>query len=100
MFNVCFYPPVSWQIVKTLDYSAGSSITQEQMKAIETLKRKELLGISNFDEDLVSLYPLTDFYKLEVFIDRYMDYEELSPNKDGGKVAAEQLNKLKLIETM
>lgn len=95
-----FTPPVSWQIVKTLDYSAGSSITQEQMKAIETLKRKELLGISNFDEDLVSLYPLTDFYKLEVFIDRYMDYEELSPNKDGGKVAAEQLNKLKLIETM
>jgi len=94
-----FTPPVSWQIVKTLDYSVGAELTSEQIKAIDSLKRRESIGIRNFDEDLVSLYPLTDFYKLEVFIDRYMDYEEMIPNKDGGKMATELLNKLKLIDT-
>ena len=94
-----FTPPVSWQIVKTLDYSVGAELTSEQIEAIDSLKRRESIGIRNFDEDLVSLYPLTDFYKLEVFIDRYMDYEEMIPNKDGGKMATELLNKLKLIDT-
>lgn len=95
-----FTPPVSWQIVKTLDYSAGSELTSDQIKAIATLKKKEAIGISNFDEDIVSLYPLTDFYKLEVFIDRYMDYDEIPPSKDGGKLAAELSNKLKRIDAM
>lgn len=94
-----FTPPVSWQIVKTLDYSAGSTMTDDQEKAIELLKSKQRTGITNFDEDLVSLYPLTDFYKLEVFIDRYMDYNALESIKDGGRMAAELLNKLNTIET-
>lgn len=94
-----FTPPVSWQIVNTLDYAAGSTMTEDQEKALEVLKRKQRTGIINFDEDLVSLYPLTDFYKLEVFIDRYMDYNTLSPVKDGGKLATELLNKLKSLET-
>lgn len=87
--------PVSWQILKTLDYSAGADMTPEQLDAINVLKKKEMMGIRNFDEDLVSLYPLTDFYKLEIFIHRYMDYAELSPKKDGGRMATEPSNGLK-----
>ncbi|EOU1298366.1 hypothetical protein ACNSWB_003805 [Cronobacter sakazakii] len=92
--------PVSWQILKTLDYSAGADMTPEQLDAIDVLKKKEMMGIRNFDEDLVSLYPLTDFYKLEIFIHRYMDYAELSPKKDGGRMATEPSNGLKHLNTI
>ncbi|WBT22696.1 hypothetical protein ACHOYD_17640 [Enterobacter hormaechei] len=93
-------PPVSWQILKTLNYSVGGEMTSEQLKAIDVLKKKEVMRIRNFDEDLVSLYPLTDFYKLEIFIHRYMNYAELPPGKDGDKMAAELSNKLKRIDDM
>lgn len=75
-------------------------MTSEQLKAIDVLKKKEVMRIRNFDEDLVSLYPLTDFYKLEIFIHRYMNYAELPPRKDGDKMAAELSNKLKRIDDM
>ncbi|EPN5138703.1 hypothetical protein ACT0HZ_004713, partial [Enterobacter hormaechei] len=88
------------QILKTLNYSVGGEMTSEQLKAIDVLKKKEVMRIRNFDEDLVSLYPLTDFYKLEIFIHRYMNYAELPPGKDGDKMAAELSNKLKRIDDM
>lgn len=73
-----FTPPVSWQVLKTLDYQFVGERTPEQANAANFLKRKERLsGISNFYEDIVKLYPLTDFYKLEVCIDRLFDYDKI-----------------------
>ncbi|HEJ8043926.1 hypothetical protein JY535_15250 [Serratia marcescens] len=73
-----FTPPVSWQVLKTLDYQFVGERTPEQVNAAKFLKRKERLsGISNFYEDIVKLYPLTDFYKLEVCIDQLFDYDRI-----------------------
>lgn len=66
-----FTPPMSWQVLKTLDYQSHFIMSNEQSNAINYLKKKEKLsGIANFEEDIVNLYPLTDFYKLEILVDR------------------------------
>lgn len=66
-----FTPPMSWQVLKTLDYQSHFIMSNEQSTAINYLKKKEKLsGIANFEEDIVNLYPLTDFYKLEILVDR------------------------------
>ncbi|EPY7163905.1 TPA: hypothetical protein PIO38_001981 [Klebsiella pneumoniae] len=76
LFN--FTPPVSWQVLKTLDYQLAIEKTQEQIEAINHLENKEIIsGIKDFDEELIKLYPLTDFYKLEVYIDRLFDYNTI-----------------------
>ena len=73
-----FTPPVSWQVLKTLEYQNAIPKTSEQGKAIRFLARKERLsGITDFDSDIIRLYPLTDFYKLEVCMDRLFDYSPI-----------------------
>ncbi|EIW8467479.1 hypothetical protein DV717_20820 [Klebsiella pneumoniae] len=73
-----FTPPVSWQVLKTLDYQLAIEKTKEQKEAINHLTIKELIsGIKDFDEDIIKLYPLTDFYKLEVCIDNLFDYNTI-----------------------
>lgn len=70
-----FTPPVSWQVLKTLEYQTAVDQTPEQEKAVKFLDRKErFTGIRDFDTDIIRLYPLTDFYKLEVCMDRLFDY--------------------------
>ncbi|HDD9541679.1 TPA: hypothetical protein PBQ66_003988 [Escherichia coli] len=84
-----FTQPVSWQVLKTLDYKIDNKINQEQEKAIHLLKQKERLsGIKDLNEDLINLYPLTDFYKLEQCMDRLLQYDVLEI-KSGGTLAAE-----------
>ncbi|EJD4123965.1 hypothetical protein M2B71_004443, partial [Escherichia coli] len=84
-----FTQPVSWQVLKTLDYKINNEINQEQEKAIHLLKQKERLsGIQDLNEDLINLYPLTDFYKLEQCMDRLLQYDVLEI-KSGGTLAAE-----------
>lgn len=74
-----FTPPVSWQVLKTLDYKIVGKNTQEQLDALEHLKyRENRSGITDFDEDLVKLYPLTDFYKLEVCLDQLFEYDKIN----------------------
>ncbi|AHW93183.1 hypothetical protein [Enterobacter asburiae] len=76
LFN--FTPPVSWQVLKTLDYQLTMTQTKEQAEAINHLRNREVIsGITDFDVDLIRLYPLTDFYKLEVYIDRLFDYNSI-----------------------
>ncbi|MBE3288623.1 hypothetical protein [Enterobacter cloacae complex sp. P31C] len=73
-----FTPPVSWQVLKTLDYQLTMTQTKEQAEAINHLRNREVIsGITDFDVDLIRLYPLTDFYKLEVYIDRLFDYNSI-----------------------
>ncbi len=72
---------MSWQVLKTLDYQNQFDISNEQKKAIDYLKKKEKLsGIANFEEDIVNLYPLTDFYKLELLVDRLFKHQKIELN--------------------
>lgn len=81
--------PVSWQVLKTLDYNLGRTSSKEKDEAEMLLKKKELLfGIKNFDEDLLNFYPLTDFFKLESSIDGLLEYGKLSNKPIGGELAA------------
>ncbi|MEQ0244351.1 hypothetical protein [Klebsiella sp. CN_Kp084] len=76
-----FTAPMSWQVLKTLDYQNQFDISNEQKKAIDYLKKKEKLsGIANFEEDIVNLYPLTDFYKLELLVDRLFKHQKIELN--------------------
>lgn len=76
-----FTPPVSWQVLKTLDYQLTIEKNAEQAEAINHLKDRETRsGIKDFDEDLIKLYPLTDFYKLEVSVDTLFDYDSIDAN--------------------
>ena len=75
-------PPVSWQVLKTLDYTVDMDGYSEVLSATRYLKRKERLsGIQNFDDDIVNLYPLTDFYKLEKCIDNLLEYDSIIDKK-------------------
>ncbi len=85
-----FTQPVSWQVLKTLDYKIDGELNEEQQKAMKVLERKErIVGISDLNEDLINLYPLTDFYKLEQCMDRLLQYAPIEI-KVGGTLAAEQ----------
>lgn len=79
--------PISWQVLKTLDYDVIDNEDSARQQAIHKLKRREhFYGIENFDEELFdSFYPLTDFFKLENSIDKLFEYSFL----DGDRMAAE-----------
>lgn len=82
--------PVSWQVLKTLNYNLGVTPSKEINEAEKLLRKKELfLGIKNFDEDLLNFYALTDFFKLERTIDGLLQYGTLSNQQIGGTLAAE-----------
>ncbi|EGJ7430151.1 hypothetical protein INE22_004670, partial [Escherichia coli] len=51
-------------------------------------QKERLSGIKDLNEDLINLYPLTDFYKLEQCMDRLLQYDVLEI-KSGGTLAAE-----------
>ncbi|HAP1726737.1 TPA: hypothetical protein ISA27_003819 [Escherichia coli] len=73
-----FTAPMSWQVLKTLDYQNQFEISNEQRIAIDYLRKKEKLsGIANFEEDIVKLYPLTDFHKLELLVDRLFKHQKI-----------------------
>jgi len=71
--------PVSWQVLKTLDYTYDiTENDDEERKAARYLRRKEKFsGIQDFDEDIISIYPLTDFHKLEKCVDNLLMYESI-----------------------
>ncbi|MCS2152408.1 hypothetical protein MUU49_07425 [Scandinavium goeteborgense] len=75
-------PPVSWQVLKTLDYTCEPNESDKVKSASRFLRRAESLqGIQNFDESIVHLYPLTDFYKLEKCMDNLLDYGIIKDKK-------------------
>ncbi|EUM54493.1 TPA: hypothetical protein ACTYOU_003827 [Enterobacter hormaechei] len=75
-------PPVSWQVLKTLDYTCEPSEGDRVKSASRFLRRTERLsGITNFDDSIVHLYPLTDFYKLEKCMDNLLEYDIIKDKK-------------------
>ena len=75
-------PPISWQVLKTLDYDLGITSEKEKSDAEDLLRTRQLMfGINNFDDDLLNFYPLTDFFKLEVSIDRLLQYGAITESK-------------------
>lgn len=75
-------PPVSWQVLKTLDYSCEPDERDRVKSASRFLRRTERLsGLKNFDDSIVHLYPLTDFYKLEKCVDNLLEYDVIKDKK-------------------
>ncbi|MEG8890236.1 hypothetical protein DMP35_23100 [Klebsiella variicola] len=75
-------PPVSWQVLKTLDYTCEPGEGDRVKSASRFLRRTERLsGIKNFDDSIVHLYPLTDFYKLEKCMDNLLEYDFIEDKK-------------------
>ncbi|EKY3086980.1 hypothetical protein RA970_000070 [Cronobacter dublinensis] len=75
-------PPVSWQVLKTLDYSCEPSEDDGVRSAARFLRTKERIsGMQSFDDNIVNLYPLTDFYKLEKCMDNLLEYGAIDDKK-------------------
>lgn len=75
-------PPVSWQVLKTLDYTCDPDERDKAKSASRFLRRNERLsGIKNFDDSIVHLYPLTDFHKLEKCMDNLLEYGVIEDKK-------------------
>lgn len=75
-------PPVSWQVLKTLDYTCEPEEKDKIKPASRYLGRAERLsGIKNFDDSIVHLYPLTDFFKLEKCIHNLLEYSAIKDRK-------------------
>ncbi|EPP1034746.1 hypothetical protein ACULWP_004131 [Cronobacter turicensis] len=73
-----FTAPMSWQLLKTLDYQSHMVMSNEQENAIAYFKAKvKLTGIANFEEDIVKLYPITDFYKLESLLGDLFEHQKI-----------------------
>lgn len=73
-----FTPPVSWQVLKTLDYVPERQSLSDREALSETLRRKKNWGISgNLDDDILSIYHLSDFYKLEICINEIQVYDTI-----------------------
>lgn len=71
-------PPMSWQVLKTIDYNSSLDDTQEINAARMFLKLKEQFsGINDFEEDIAKLYSLTDFHKLELLIDKLFEHKSI-----------------------
>ncbi|PPE62365.1 hypothetical protein F157LOC_01211 [Pectobacterium brasiliense] len=82
-----FTSPISWQVLKTLEYPDPFSKKPEQARTklhldhAATTNRK----IKKFDDDLVELYPLTDFYKLEASIRELFEHQTVTNHAIDGK---------------
>ncbi|OEN32330.1 hypothetical protein [Escherichia coli] len=73
-----FTPPVSWQVLKTLEYVPLRQSFSDRENLSEELRRKkswEIMG--NIDDEILSIYKLSDFYKLEVCMDEILVYDEI-----------------------
>ncbi|EBS4817481.1 hypothetical protein ITK13_000835 [Salmonella enterica] len=73
-----FTPPVSWQVLKTLEYVPLRQFFSDRENLSEELRRKkswEIMG--NIDDEILSIYKLSDFYKLEVCMDEILVYDEI-----------------------
>ena len=72
-------PPVSWQVLKTLEYVPLRQSFSDREKLSDRLRSKtdwDVMG--NLDDEILSIYKLSDFYKLEVCIDEIQVYEDIN----------------------
>ncbi|EBQ1394097.1 hypothetical protein MN275_004767, partial [Salmonella enterica subsp. enterica serovar Eko] len=68
----------SWQVLKTLEYVPLRQSFSDRENLSEELRRKkswEIMG--NIDDEILSIYKLSDFYKLEVCMDEILVYDEI-----------------------
>lgn len=74
--------PVSWQVLKTLEYIPETPVQSSQESLSRRLRRRknnELTG--SIDDEILRIYHLTDFYKFEVCLDEIQVYEHIKTSK-------------------
>lgn len=73
-----FTPPVSWQILKSLDYVPLRQSLSDREALSAKMRRFKKWGLSgNLDDDILNFYQLSDFYKLETCIDEIQMYDNI-----------------------
>lgn len=73
-----FTLPVSWQVLKTLEYVPFRQSFSDREHMSNTLRVKKKWDIiGNIDDEILSIYKLSDFYKLEVCIDEIQIYQRI-----------------------
>lgn len=72
-------PPVSWQVLKTLEYVPLRQSFSDREKLSDSLRSKKNWDVmGNLDDEILSIYKLSDFYKLEVCIDEIQVYDDIN----------------------
>ncbi|EOI3521173.1 hypothetical protein ACMSZI_002881 [Cronobacter dublinensis] len=72
-------PPVSWQVLKTIEYVPLRQSFSDREKLSDELRSKKDWDImGNLDDEILSIYKLSDFYKLEVCIDEIQVYDDIN----------------------
>lgn len=77
-----FTLPVSWQVLKTLEYIPETPVQSSQEALSRRLRRRknsELTG--SIDDEILRIYDLTDFYKLEICMDEIQVYEHIKTQR-------------------
>ncbi|EJR0840080.1 hypothetical protein ABR028_003971 [Escherichia coli] len=72
-------PPVSWQVLKTLEYVPLRQSFSDREILSDELRNKKLWNImGNLDDEILSIYKLSDFYKLEVCMDEIQVHNDIN----------------------
>ncbi|EQB9567314.1 hypothetical protein ACYY64_004425 [Escherichia coli] len=72
-------PPVSWQVLKTLEYVPLRQSFSDREILSDELRNKKLWDImGNLDDEILSIYKLSDFYKLEVCMDEIQVHNDIN----------------------
>ncbi|MFK3661998.1 hypothetical protein ACI2I2_16005 [Scandinavium sp. NPDC088450] len=75
-----FTLPVSWQVLKTVDYIPESEVHSNREYLSKRLRRRKDRALTgSIDDEILSIYPLTDFYKLETCMDEIQIYDHIKP---------------------
>ncbi|EPQ7861009.1 MULTISPECIES: hypothetical protein [Enterobacter cloacae complex] len=70
-----FTLPVSWQVLKTLDYRSEYQESRDIEIMSKRLRRKRDQALTgSIDDEILSIYNLTDFFKLEICMDEIQVY--------------------------
>lgn len=75
-----FTLPVSWQVLKTIEYIPKyQDLSDKEMlsRKLRLNKQRSLTG--NIDDEILRIYDLTDFRKLEICMDEIQVYESVKP---------------------
>lgn len=73
-----FTPPVSWQVLKTIDYVPLRQSLSDREALSETLRRRKRFALSgNLDDEILSIYQLSDFYKLEICLAEIQVHDDI-----------------------
>lgn len=71
-------PPVSWRVLKTLEYVPLRQSFSDRERLSDSLRSKDWDVMGNLDDEILSIYKLSGFYKLGVCMDEIQVYDDIN----------------------